>query len=88
MKMQYQVSWSVSLTKLIKWINKILTFPINARFMDGYILDKLTKCEKNNESTKKYFHYLSFFCLFTFFLFFSAALCNIGLKSAVFNKRV
>lgn len=46
-------------------------FPINARLMDGYILDKLTKPEKNNESTKKYFHYLSFFltflrCFFSF----------------------
>lgn len=66
-------------------------FPINARLMDGYIPDKLTKHVKNNKSTKNNFYYLSFFFLpfyIFFFIFFSAALCNIGLKSAVFNKRV
>lgn len=47
-------------------------FPINARLMDGYILDKLTKPEKNNESTKKYFHYLSFFFLPSYVDFFLA----------------
>lgn len=52
----------------MKLINKIVMFPINARLMDGYIPDKQTKHEKNNESTKKYFHYYPFFCcLFTFF---------------------
>lgn len=40
------------------------------------------------ESTMQNFHYLFFSLFFALPRVFFTALCNIGLKSAVFNKRV